>query len=395
MALRDRLNSTTQQMPGEAAAAFRGKLYEKYGFGENPFPAAGQPFGHTRLEDDIDGEIAGAIQEFEREDLRTQVLVIEGTQGVGKTNLLNYYEQELKDCFGTDKGFYIIRYYSDPEPSFDSILRKIFQALGEEHLVVLGEKLAKLDDNKRGEVIGVARSHEIRVLLSKLSRAAGASGEEINGVSATAIEWLVGLRLLKKHRDDLGVTFRLDTVESKTQALRDVVSVSRELHILRGIFLLLDELEKQDYSLSKTPVLRYLSAIRALIDALPTNLFLVLALTREARRRYFSMLPALASRLQRSLDLQGLQNEQQAVALYRHYLEDARKRAKEDPRLRAYQGGKEDPLSEQALTQLFEKLSQQSTARGIKGVTQRDFLHRLHEATAECVNGNETLGYRD
>ena len=102
-----------------------------------------------------------------------------------------------------------------------------------------------------------------------------------------------GLRVLNRHRDLLGVKFRLDTVESKTQAFRDIVYVSVELKILRGIFLLLDELEKQDYSLSPTPVLRYLSAIRALIDALPTNLFLMMALTPEARRRYFTMLQQL------------------------------------------------------------------------------------------------------
>ena len=39
--------------------------------------------------------------------------------------------------------------------------------------------------------------------------------------------------------------YRLDTVESRTQALRDIVYVSERLGLLKGILLLLDELEKQ------------------------------------------------------------------------------------------------------------------------------------------------------
>ena len=112
MSLRERMGRAPQ---GGAAANY----YETYGVEGNPFPAAGQPSGHPRKEDTIDDEMERRVRNFESEDRPTQVVVIEGTQGVGKTNLLNYYEHQLREFYGDDEAFYIIRYYPDPEPSFE------------------------------------------------------------------------------------------------------------------------------------------------------------------------------------------------------------------------------------------------------------------------------------
>lgn len=93
------------------------------------------------------------------------------------------------------------------------------------------------------------------------------------------------------------------------QALRDLIYVSERLRLLEGIVLLIDELEKQDYSHSKPLALRFLLSIRALIDALPERLFLMLAMTPQARTRYLAMLPAMASRLQDTIVLTPLRSE--------------------------------------------------------------------------------------
>ncbi len=254
---------------------------------------------------------------------------MEGTQGIGKTNLLNYYQEELQDLYREDATFYIIRYYPDPEPTFDAIVRRVFQELSHTHLITIGKSLADLPDEEAEEVLELARSHEVRIVLTKLREQAENDDAELSDVAEVAMEWFVGLRVLNRHRDTLGIHFRLDTVESKTQALRDVVFVSERLNLLKGIFLLLDELEKQDYSLTKTPVLRYLSAIRALIDALPRRLFLMLALTSDARLRYFGMLPAIASRLQNRITLTPLRKKEEAISLARFYEDHARERAKQ------------------------------------------------------------------
>jgi hypothetical protein len=46
-------------------------LFEKYGLLENPFPAAGQPFGHPHLATDIDENIENGIDEFENGSQKT------------------------------------------------------------------------------------------------------------------------------------------------------------------------------------------------------------------------------------------------------------------------------------------------------------------------------------
>ena len=183
------------------------------------------------------------------------------------------------------------------------------------------------------------------------------------------------------------MSFRLDTVESRTQALRDIVYVSEGLGLLKGILLLLDELEKQDYSLSKTPVLRFLSAIRALVDALPQCLFLILAMTGQARRRYFAMLPALAGRLQDTMTLQPINDLDGVGKLYEFYTVQARRSARLNERVASRKPSKKFSkfFDDDKLKSMFDDLRTRSEERGIEGVAPRDLLHRLHEAWDEKI----------
>ena len=190
--------------------------------------------------------------------------------------------------------------------------------------------------------------------------------------------WLLGHRVLKLHREWLGVNFRQDTVEAKTATFRDIVEVSSEAGILKGIFLLLDELEKQDGVLGPRAVVRYLSAIRAIIDALPRGLFLMLAVTPDALLRYTAALPALRGRLENRVVLEPLQEEDEAMELAEFYIEKAREKAKEDRNTR---GGREEILSRRKIERCFAKLWEQAEERGDDGVKQREFLNALHLLT--------------
>ncbi len=369
MSLRKRMGRTCQ---GNGAVSH----FETWGVAGSPFPAAGQPPGH-HMEDRVDDEIEERVRDFESPDRPSQVVVIEGTQGVGKTNLLRYYEQQFRELYEEDEGLYIIRYSPDPEPSFDSVVRRIFQGLDHAHFERIGETLAEASPEARDDVKEVARNHEVRMILNSLERAA-AEPEKLSECARLAMEWFGGLRIFNRHREGLGVYYRLDTVESRTQALKDVVYVSERLGLLRGILLLLDELEKQDYSLSKTPVLRFLSAIRALIDALPRNLFLFLAMTPQAKMRYFAMMPALAGRLQDILELKPMAEFGQARALYSFYVKRARKNARASEGMQGKVQGNEPIFDDDHLQRLFDEVSEKSRERGTEGVTPRDFLHRLH-----------------
>lgn len=385
--------SLRERMRRSDAHAERRRSFLKWGVFGNPFPAASQTTEHPRKEDAADSEVERLFRDFEREEKESQVLLVVGTQGSGKTNLMNYYADQFRDYYRDDERYYIIRYYPDPEPTFDAVIRRTFQYLDVGHFARMGVALREAGSGVRSSAKDMAHGHEVRMVLNSLERAAGEGGDELAECARLAMEWFTGMRLLRAHRDRLGVSFRLDTKESQMQALRDVLYVSESLDLLRGIFLLMDELEKQDYSLAPAPVLRFLLAIRALIDSMPRCLFLMLAMTPAARDRYFAMLPALAGRLQDKVTLGPIQDGSLAVALASFYLEHARRSALAEPGAQQLGAqGKDTPFLdfEGEGEKVFEELRRQSEKRGIEGVLPRDYLHRLHEEWSRRTQAETT-----
>lgn len=356
------------------------RLYERFGVVENPFPHAAETSGHPRLWSDADETILEHIGEFRR-DKRSKTLVIEGTQGVGKTNLLGYYERELKELHAGEEGFYIIRYLADPEPSFDALIRGILQELGAPYIERVVGAIEGRDAGERERVLEHVKTSDLRRALTALGQL------DDPDRFGWALEWLLGQRVLKRHRDELKVHFRLDTVESKTQVLRDLVVIGTETGCLQGIYLLLDELEKQAGVLPRSRVVRYLFALRALIDALPRHMFLMLAMTPSALSYYKSLMPAIAGRLRESVVLQPIQDEAEAIKFHDFYLERARAEA-----TRWANGfddvpsaGDDDLLSRQEITALYHDLERKAQETGAPPVLQREF----------CVTDLASLGIWD
>jgi len=368
MSLRERLAKSQ-------GAEFTDRLFKRLGILQNPFPAANQTSGHPHWPMPQDGEAEDRIVTF-LGDGKSQVVVVEGTQGVGKTNFLNHFEMEIRSVlnegsvFSEDR-YYMVRYLADPEPSFDGMTRRLFEELGVDHLKKLSKELAR-----KQAPINEARSRDMQKALRRLAE--NSSQENLSAM----MEWLLGLRLLKSHRAAIGVQFRLDTVESKVSALRDLVQVSGSAGILDGIFLLLDELEKQGGVLTPRPLVRYLSAIRSIVDALPNRLFLMIGVTPDALRRYQEMLPALRGRLQNQITLSPLEGEDDALKLKDFYVDTARKAAQHE---RSREGGQEEVVDVNKVRKLFAALLEQAGRRGDKGVRQREFLHKLHLLAEDTI----------
>lgn len=365
MSLRDKIRNEDKRREAR-------DLFGQFGVNSNPYPPSAQNTNNPHFRSAADEEVEARVIGF-LHDHRSQVVVIQGTQGVGKTNLLNFWEKEIEEALGDAEGYYVIRYLADPEASFDGTIRRLFQELGLEHIHKLSIKLAQ-DDSP----IEIARMPDMRVALHTLA----AKPTENERLSQLFRDWLLGFRLLKAHREELGVQFRLDTVEAKTSALRDMVLVSSKAGILEGVFLLLDELEKQDGVLGPTAVVRYLSALRAIIDALPNHLFMMLAVTPDAMLRYSEALPAFRSRLQNQILLKPLESVADATALANFYLTEARRVAALE---RAGKKAGNKPLvSAAVIDELFGRLHREAERRGDTGVRQREFLHGMHNA-AEVV----------
>ena len=356
MSVRDKLRELRDD-PGH-------ELYDRFGILSNPFPASHQTTGNPRFPSAADDDAADRVVAFFR-DNTSQVVVIEGRQGLGKTNFLNHFELDVRNALQEEDGYYVVRYLADPEDTFDGTTRRLVEELGLSHLDDLSRRL-KEDQGPIEE----ARSHDMRSALRSIVRSDDKKTKQL------MMEWLLGHRLLKAHREALGVQFRLDTVESKTAALRDLAKVSGEANVLRGIFLLLDEIEKHDGILGLRAMLRYLQALRAMIDALPRRLFLMIAVTPDALRRYSEQYPALRSRLQDRLELKALTSLGAARKLAEFYLDRARDLARSE---RGEIDEDRPPiLSRKEITECFVDLEGQTQRSGHDGVAQREFLQQLH-----------------
>ena len=367
MSLRDKINA-------QSSASAAPDIFSRFGCLTNPFPSSNQTSNNPHFPIPADEEAERRIVSFLR-DSKSQVVVVEGTQGVGKTNFLNFFEAEIQDVLRDQDGYYVVRYLADPEASFEGTIRRLFQELGSEHL---GKLAVALNDDDAA--IEVARSQDMRAALRAIAAWAGDESRPV-----LMMEWLLGFRLLKAHRESLGVQFRLDTVESKTAALRDLVVVSSEVRLLKGIFLRLDELEKQDGVLGATAVVRYLSAMRAIIDSLPNHLFMMIAVTPDAMRRYSSALPAFRSRLQNQIALGPLASVEDALELADFYMKTARDEAS---KTRTKAGGSRELVTREEAAGLYDQLRKGAERRGDAGVKQREFLHLLHDAAEEIIQGN-------
>lgn len=345
-------------------------LFRRFGILENPFPAANQLFPNDRFRLGADDKVENYIRDFV-DNQRSRAIVINGTQGVGKTNFMRYFESEIQSALRSFPKIYIIKYVADPEASFSGTSRKVLDELGNSHLSSLINMLCK--DTK---LIDFANGYHMKIALGRLCKFHGSEYE--HNVQQLFMEWVRGSRILKRHRSLLGVQFRLDTVESTTAALRDLVHVSVKAGVLGGVFLLLDELEKQDGTLGPTAVVRYLSALRAIIDALNFGLFLMIAITPDALIRYSVALPALRGRLGNQVELAPLKCSAEAVKLASFYLSVAKAKARAKfPDSSDFND--DDILENDALEDCFERLWDRRVIRAEDGVRQREYLHELYE----------------
>lgn len=341
------------------------KILEYFGVLNNPFPTSNQNSDNPHYPIPEDENAENRILTFIR-DSKSDVLVVLGTQGVGKTNILNYLEDEIRNAKADLDGYYIVKYMADPESTFDGTIRTIFQELGTEHLKRIATALSRSN-----EPLSDVRSYDLRQALLTLSK-----DIEDDENFDLCLEWLFGLRIFNIHKYSLGINFRLDTLESRTAVLRDYILLSKKLGELKGIILLLDELEKQDGVLGPRAVVRYLSGLRAIIDALPSYLFMIIAITPDAMRRYSSALPAFRSRLENHITLNPLESVEEAQNLANFYVNEAYSAARVPNNERI---DKLPIITEQEVKSAFYKLDERARVRGDNGVRQREILNKLHD----------------
>ena len=352
--------------------------YENFGLLANPFPSSGETSNHPRMRGEADDNIEERLRSFIING-QSQVVVVTGEQGVGKTNLLEHYRKELPKAFDGQSGYYVIRYLADPEPKFTGVVLKILDELG---MAFLRSLVTELMKEVNQDKLSTVESAELREALKRITSIREDS--ELNELRLKQFsEYLHGQRVGKAHYEGLGLRFSLTSLEQKTLALREIIKLAMALKLVKGIFLFMDELEKLG-SMTLKNTIGYLSAIRALIDALPGSLFLALAMTNAAGAQYRRLFPSLAGRLGNPIDLKPLESDDDATRLGTFYINVARRSASEEG-VQGLQPGMKDVVSLEQMRTTFEGLrTKQATGRGL--VNQREFLNELHQIAQKALD---------
>jgi hypothetical protein len=124
-------------------------------------------------------------------------------------------------------------------------------------------------------------------------------------------------------------------------------------------------------------------SLRAIIDALPQHLFMMLAVTPDAMIRYSAALPAFRSRLLNPIVLQPLDGEEKALELAKFYVAHARDTAEKSHGKAS--AGSENLLSDSEIKDVFQQLRRTGERRADVGVRQREFLHALHDKAERVI----------
>ena len=300
----------------------------------NPFPDVGQFIsGICVNQDQIKREFVRTLREF-YQDEQSRRMMIRGSTGAGKTNLLKFFEQELEEWHQPSPGEQAITnlftiFIDQPQGGYFEIHRQIISQLGARFFREFFEavqrgkvNLAKLPT----ELPGIS-PELIRILTPIASdRSSQLSLWPEPRNLRTLEEWLQGSKLSAEVRKHLS-SVSIEVGKSSTIAIKflaDLVKIFRYAKLFKGLIILFDEFENILSGLSSTRQAQYAQDLRNLFDSLSESVVFVIATTpfSDDLRR---ISPALNRRLGEGVEIEPIQDEDSALAYAREYTELARK----------------------------------------------------------------------
>ena len=300
----------------------------------NPFPDVGQFIpGICVNQDNIKREFVRTLREF-YQDEQSRRMTILGSTGAGKTNLLKFFGQELREWHEPSPGKQAITnlftiFVDQPQGGYFEIHRQIISQLGARFFMEFFEavqrravNLAKLPT----ELPGIS-PELIRILAltaSNGSRQLSLWPEPRN--LRTLEEWLQGSKLSAEVRKHLS-SVSIEVGKSSTIAIKflaDLVKIFRYAKLFKGLIILFDEFENILSGLSPARQAQYAQDLRNLFDSLAESVVFVIA-TAPVSDNLHRISPALNRRLGEGVEIEPIQDEDSALAYARGYIELGRK----------------------------------------------------------------------
>lgn len=348
-----------------------GDGFEALGYTKNPFPPRGQVQDEVYAERQELAVVEESLAKFLRGDSAGRTWAIAGESGVGKSNFLRHITRQLQEA--EDSGLVkqvAHRYLTSQQMTPRQLAESIAVAIGGDAFAALFTALAKHSYDPNPSIEGTALGDFLQTVATRHKR-----GNAVDPASAAkfAIRWLGGQQTYSPERQEFGIAMRERMPPAVALPwLRHLLDLMEAHGILSRLVLLLDEFEDVQ-SLSTAVQNDYLMTLKGLINAFNLDrLFLVLAGQPASFERMGQRFPSLKSRWE-VLTIDLLRKPEEAVRLARQYLDY------EHRVWAAATGSKPKTILVPDDVQLRASFGELLAAQPSRGVTQRDFLARMHE----------------
>jgi hypothetical protein len=353
--------------------------YLKHNLLSNPFPNVGEPptevLSNQKIVKDT---FFKKIKEFGED---TANLTIRGVNGAGKTNILYYFDAFLKEA--------------KKRKILPKILYSIYVVAQEDDYTHLhSEIIEKLIDATIGELIEALNKKGLLESLNDEEKHLGYILKNIQNMDLFSLfsedrlyyfkKWLKGHKLSIVERRVLPAI--KDDIANSTLAIKYLsayINILVKAELCDGIVILIDELEHLFTNISKAKQSAYASDVRHLADTLFKNSLLVFAITPGNKN--LGDYPALVRRMGEEVELQSIENSDEAKEYVEGYLGFGRKKysLKSEEPLSKEQMCDITPLSIEIINQIFDEMSSNEI------VIPGHFLPRIRAAMAEAVEPKE------
>jgi len=365
--------------------------YEQYFLLENPFPGYGDTeFDVCTNQDDIKQDFVYILRNFSSGAKR---LRINGENGAGKTNILQYFERLTDEARRSKfiKNLYPI-YINAPEESYFDIHKQIVDKLAE---LVLGDLLKILQstpkkiDKLSKEIRSASELLEaIKALVGRSDTLFTIYGERHEDAF---VRWLKGQKLTAADKKLLTLNgappIDITSPSLAMRFLHGLLLVLKELNLCDGIILLFDEFEEIFEELPRSRQSRYAQDLRHLFDILNEFVFFVIATIPNPRD--LAQYPAIERRLDESVELQPIDSLDLAI----NYVSDYLKSGRDKYETHAKEHGKQskqsclddlEPLTREDVKKEYFLLKEEAEAARLN-VLPGYFLPKMRERIKQIV----------
>lgn len=313
--------------------------YEDFALPFNPFPALGQFIpGICVDQDEIKREFARTLRESYL-DGRARRMAILGRTGAGKTNLLKFFEQQIRAAREprterstiTDLFPLFVR---EPQGSYFEIHRQIVSQLGALFYTAFFE--AVFSDKVNLSTLPAELSGISPELVRVLDQIAPRRPVQLSFFGPnqqplrTLDNWLQGVKLSAVEKKQLGGV-SVEIGKSSTLAIKflaDLVRIFRHVQLFRCLVVFFDEFEEVLSGLPSTGQAQYAQDVRNLFDSLPEGVVFVIA-TAPVSSKLEQISPALNRRLGPGITIEPIRDEASALEYAEAYMQRGRQVFKE------------------------------------------------------------------